>query len=91
MIAWPAMTAAPTMQREAVRRPVVAILGGLIVLPIRTVRRIGPLGPLPLLRRRLRLAAGDERRQPLNVLIVGLLEVLRTRLVILRLRMRLLM
>ena len=50
------MTPAPAMQREAIRRPVVAILAGLIVLPIRTVRRIGPLGPLSLMRRRLRLA-----------------------------------
>ena len=50
------MTPAPAMQREAVRRTVIAILAVLIVLPIRAVRPIGPLRPLPLLRRRLRLA-----------------------------------
>jgi hypothetical protein len=85
MIAWPAMTAAPTMQREAVRRAVVAVLA------ILTVRPVGVLALLRRLLLRRLAAAGDERRQPLNVLIVGLLEVLRTRLVILRLRMRLLM
>src|ERR1700685_1721312 len=85
MVARPAMTPAPAMQREAIRRPVVAILAGWIVLPIRTVRRIGPLGPLPLLRRRLRLAAGDEGRQPFDVFVIGRLEVLVPGLIVLRL------
>lgn len=89
MVARPAMTPAPAMQREAVRRTVVAVLATLIVLPIRTVR---PLRPLPLLRRRLRLAAGDEGRQPFDVFVVGRLEVLVPGLVVrlLRLLMRLL-
>src|SRR5580698_388892 len=89
MVARPAMTPAPAMQREAVRRTVVAILARLIVLPIRTVRSIGPLGSLPLLRRRLRLAAGDEGRQPFDVFVMGRLEVLVPGLVVL-LRLRLL-
>src|SRR6202035_5873832 len=72
------------------RRTVVAILGGLIVLPIRTVRRIGPLGPLPLLRRRLRLAAGDEGRQPFDVFVMSRLEVLLPGLVVLLRLLRLL-
>ena len=86
------MTPAPAMQREAVRRTVVAILARLIVLPIRTVRSIGPLGSLPLLRRRLRLTAGDEGRQPFDVFVMGRLEVLVPGLVVrlLRLLMRLL-
>src|ERR1700675_647204 len=95
MVARPAMTAAAAMQREAVRRTVVAILAGLIVLPIRTVRSTGPLGPLrplPLLRRRLRLAAGDEGRQPFDVFVIGRLEVLVPGLVVLlRVLLRLLM
>src|ERR1700719_295358 len=91
MVARTAMTPAPAMQREAVRRTVVAVLARLIVLPIRTVRPIGPLGPLPLLRRRLRLAAGDEGRQPFDVFVIGRLEVLLPGLVVLlRLLMRLL-
>src|SRR5579862_7458146 len=92
MVARPAMTPAPAMQREAVRRTVIAILAALIVLPIRAVRPIRPLGPLPLLRRGLRLAAGDEGRQPFDVFVVGRLEVLLPGLVVrlLRLLMRLL-
>src|SRR5580700_1907476 len=90
MVARTAMTPASAMQREAVRRTVVAVLARLIVLPIRTVRPIGPLGPLPLLRRRLRLAAGDEGRQPFDVFVMGRLEVLLPGLVVL-LRLRLLM
>src|SRR5580692_9445380 len=89
MVARPAMTPAPAMQREAVRRTVIAILAVLIVLPSRAVR---PIRPLPLLRRRLRLAAGDEGRQPFDVFVVGRLEVLVPGLVVrlLRLLMRLL-
>jgi len=77
------MSPAAAMQRKAIRRTVVAILGGLIVLPIRADRPIGPLGPLPLLRRRLRLAAGDEGGQPFNVFVIGRLEVLVPGLVVL--------
>jgi hypothetical protein len=92
MVARPAVSPAPAVQREAVRRTVVAILAGLIVLPVRTVR---PIRRLPLLRRRLRLAAGDERRQPFDVFVIGRLEVLVPGLVVLlwlwlRLLMRLL-
>jgi hypothetical protein len=83
MVARPAMTPAPAMQREAIRRTVVAVLARLIVLPIRTVRSIGPLGSLPLLRRRLRLAASDEGRQPFDVFVMGRLEVLVPGLVVL--------
>jgi hypothetical protein len=89
MVARPAMSPAATMQRKAVRRTVIAILAALIVLPIRAVRPIGALGPLPLLRRRLRLAAGDEGRQPFDVFVIGWLEVLLPGLVV-RLLMRLL-
>jgi hypothetical protein len=92
MVARPAMTPAAAMQREAVRRSVVAVLAGLIVLPIRTVRPIRRLGRLPLLRRGLRLAAGDEGRQPFDVFVIARLEVLLPGLVVrlLRLLMRLL-
>src|SRR5580700_901201 len=86
MVARPAMTPAPAMQREAVRRTVVAILAALIVLSIWAVR---PIGLLPLLRRRLRLAAGDEGRQPFDVFVVRRLEVLLPGLVV-RLLIRLL-
>jgi hypothetical protein len=83
MVARPAVPPAPAVQWEAIRRTVVAILAALIVLPIRTVRRIGPLRPLPLLRRRLRLAASDEGRQPFDVFVIGRLEVLVPGLVVL--------
>jgi len=86
MVARPAMAPAPAMQREAVRRAVVAVRAVLVVLPVRTAR---PIRPLPLLRRRLRLAAGDEGRQPFDVFVIGRLEVLLPGL-ILRLLMRLL-
>ena len=52
----------------------------MIVLPVRAVR---PIRPLPLLRRRLRLAAGDEGRQPFDVFVIGRLEVLVPGLVVL--------
>ena len=69
------MPAAPAVQREPVRRTIVAIRA---------------IGPLPLLRgllRRLllRLAAGDERWQPLDVFLAGRRHVLRSRLRVLRL------
>ena len=88
MVARPAMTPAAAMQREAIRGTVVAVLAGLIVLPIRTVR---PIRPLPLLRRRLRLAAGDEGRQPFDVFVIGRLKALVPGLVVLLRWLRLLM
>ena len=91
MVARPAVPPAPAVQWEAIGRTVVAILAALIVLPVRTVR---PIRPLPLLRRRLRLAAGDEGRQPFDVFVIGRLEVLVPGLVVLLrllLRLRLLM
>ena len=70
----------PPMQREPVRRTVVA------------VRAIGPLALLRVLLRRLLLrlaaAAGDERRQPLDVFLVGRRHLLRPRLRVLRLGLR---
>src|SRR5262245_8898850 len=51
------MASAPAMQREAIRLPVVAVL---------TLARL-------LTGRVLRLSAGDERRQPINVAVVMLL------------------
>jgi hypothetical protein len=89
MVARPAVPPTPAVQREAVRRTVVAVLAALIVLPVRTVRPIGTLHP-PLLRRRLWLAASDEGRQPFDVFVIGRLEVLVPGLVV-RLRLRLLM
>ena len=83
MVARPAMSPAAAMQREAIRRTIVAVLARLIVLPIRAARPIGPLGRLPLLRRRLRLAAGDEGRQPFDVFVMGRLEMLLPGLVVL--------
>jgi hypothetical protein len=91
MVARPAMTPAAAMQREAVRRSVVAVLAGLIVLPIRTVRPIRRLGRLPLLRRGLRLAAGDEGRQPFDVFVIARLEVLLPGLVVRLLRLLILL
>src|SRR5580692_10642577 len=87
MVARAAMAPTPAMQREAIRRAIVAVLAVLIVRPI---------GALHLLRRRLRLAAGDEGRQSFDVFVVRLevllpgLEVLRLRLLRLRVLMRLL-
>src|SRR5580700_8313055 len=83
MVARPAMSPAAAMQREAIRRTIVAVLARLIVLPIRAARPIGPLGRLPLLRRRLRLAAGDEGRQPFDVFVIGRLKALVPGLVVL--------
>jgi len=83
------MTPAPAMQRKAIRRTVIAIRAVWIVLSIRTAR---PIGPLPLLRRRLRLAAGDEGRQPFDVFVIARLEVLLPGLVVrLLLRLRVLL
>jgi hypothetical protein len=79
------------MQREAICGTIVAVVARLIVLPIRAVRPIGPLGRLPLLRRRLRLAAGDEGRQPFDVFVIGRLKALVPGLVVLLRWLRLLM
>src|SRR5580700_7709572 len=84
MVARPAVPPAPAVQWEAIRRTVVAILAALIVLPVR------PIGPLPLLRRRLRLAASDEGRQPFDVFVIGRLEVLLPGLIV-RLLLRILL
>jgi hypothetical protein len=74
-----AMPPAAPVQREAVRRAVVTVLA------------ILPVGPLIMLRGGLRLAAGDEGRQPLDVaVIIGLLIVLRALLIVLRVRLLLL-
>ena len=66
VVARPAMTPAAAMQREAVRRTIVAILAGLIVLPIRTVR---PMLRLLILLRLLMVV--------LRLLMVWLLVLLR--------------
>jgi hypothetical protein len=71
------MTPAPPMQRKAVRRTVIAILAV----------TIGAIAALAiLLGLRLRLAAGDERRQPFDVNLI-----LRRRMLLARLVLRLLM
>ena len=90
VVARPAMTPAAAMQRKAVRRTVKAILAALTVLSIWTVQPIGPLRALPLLRRRLRLAAGDEGRQPFDVFVIGRLEMLLPGLIV-RLLLRILL
>ena len=81
MVARAAMTPAPAMQWEAIRRPAV-----------KAIWAIGIIGALALLRRlRVRLAAGNERGQSLDVLFACRLEVLlraglMLRLQVLRLR-----
>jgi hypothetical protein len=77
------------MQRKAVGRSVVAVLA---VGAIRTVGSIGSLALLGLLLWvALLSAAGDEGRQPFNVLFASLRDMLRARLRVLRLRLRVLM
>ena len=72
-----AMAPPPPMQREAIRRSVIAVG---TVLPVRTVATLALLRRLML----LRLTAGDERRQPLDVtFVVG--RMLLARLKVLRL------
>lgn len=75
-----AVTPAAAMQREAVRRAVIAILAR---------GAIHPLDPLAALAVLLRLAAGDEGRQPLDVDLDFRLIVLRAWLIVLRLILRL--
>lgn len=95
LIARPAVAATPPVQRKAVGRCVKAIRA---IWAIRTVRSVAAL---PLLRRLLmRLSAGDEGRQPFDVLLallrvvllLALLrEVLRAGLRVLRLHLRVLL
>jgi hypothetical protein len=60
-----AMPPPPPMQRETIRRSVIAVRTIGTVLPVRTI------AALPVLRRlMLRLTAGDERGQPLDVAFV---------------------
>ena len=79
------MPPAPPMQREAVGGAVIAVLPIRTTLAVLTVRAVAAL---PLLRLRVRLAAGDERGEAFDVFLVGRL-VLRARLVVMRLRLRL--
>src|SRR5579863_3644603 len=77
MVARAAMTPAPAMKREAIGRPAV-----------KTIRAVGIVGgivgALALLRRlRIRLPAGNERRQSLDILFACRLEVLACRLEVL--------
>jgi hypothetical protein len=85
MIARAAMAPAPPMQRETVRRAVISVgaIGPAGVM--RTVGAVWVVRALTLLRRLLRLAAGDEGRKPLHVLLAARLELLRARLIVLRL------
>jgi hypothetical protein len=69
---------APPMQGKAVGRAVVTILAVRTALAVGTMRAVAALRLLGLL---LRLAAGDERRQTLDVFIIDLL-MLRPRLAV---------
>jgi len=86
-----AVTPAPPMERKAVRtvEPVILSLRSILALrAILTVRAIRPLTVLWGLR--LRLTAGDERRQPFDVALGFRRHLLRARLELLRLRLVLL-
>jgi hypothetical protein len=84
MIARAAMPPAPPMQRKTIRRAVIAVLTiGAVLGAVLTLRAIGGLALL----RRLRLAPGDEGRQPLDVGFVGRRGVLLARLKLLRMRL----
>jgi hypothetical protein len=78
MIARAAMTAAAAMQGKAVGRAVITILAIRTALPVGSMRAVAALGLLGLL---LRLAAGDERWQTLDVFIFGRLMLWPRRLV----------
>jgi hypothetical protein len=83
MIARPAVTAPAAMQREAVGLALIAVA----VLPILTVRALMVLRRI-LLRLLRSLAAGNERRQTIDIFVVVLLKVLlRPRLIVLLLRL----
>jgi hypothetical protein len=87
MIARAAVAPAPPMQGKAVGRTVITILAVRTALAVGAMRAVAALRLLGLL---LRLAAGDERRQALNVFVFARL-MLRPRLVVtLRLRLMLL-
>ena len=61
-----AVPAPPPMEREAIRRSVIAVRTIGAILPVRTI------AALPVLRRlMLLLTAGDERRQPFDVVFVA--------------------
>jgi hypothetical protein len=85
-IATAAMAAPAPVQRKAVGRAAV-----IAVLTVLTIAALAPLAALIVLGRRLRLAAGDEGGQALDIAVVGgngllpLLIVLRLRLLLLRL------
>ena len=60
------MPASPPVERETIRRPVIAVRTIGTVLPVRTI------AALPVLRRlMLRLTAGNERRQPFYIVFVA--------------------
>ena len=82
LIARPAVAATPPVQRKAV---------GLSVKAVRAIWAIRTVAALPLLRRLLRLSAGDEGRQPFDVLLALLQEVRRAGLRVLRLHLRVLL
>jgi len=81
------MPPSPAMQWEAVRRAVVTVLAAGPAGPALAIRtEMGAVAALTLLRLRVRLAAaGDERWQPLDILIIIILEVLLAQLPVLRL------
>ena len=81
MLARPAaaMPAPPPMQRKPIRRSVIAVRTVGTVWPVRTAAALAVLRWLVL-----RLAAGNERREPLHVTFV-VRHSLRTRLCVLRL------
>jgi len=74
-----AMPAPPPMQRKPIRRSVIAVRTVGTVWPVRTAAALAVLRWLVL-----RLAAGNERREPLHVTFV-VRHSLRTRLCVLRL------
>ena len=78
MITRATVAPAPPMQGKAVGRAVVTILAVRTALAVGTMRAVAALRLLGLL---LRLAAGDERRQTLDVFIIDLL-MLRPRLAV---------
>jgi CBS domain-containing protein len=75
-----AVPAPPPMEREAIRRSVIAVRTIGAILPVRTI------AALPVLRRlMLLLTAGDERRQPFHVAAFVVGRMLLARLKVLRL------
>ena len=80
------MPPAPAVQRKAVGRAAV------ISIPVLAILTVLAVAALAVLRSRLRLAAGDEGRQPFDVFVIGRLKALVPGLVVLLrwLRLRLL-